>query len=627
MYKCLEKEAKRKIRNSKNSVERKVAREAKENPKAFFSFVNSAKTSRVKIGPLKDKDGNIVIDPREQAEILNSHYATVFTRSEGDLPVKRNVTENILDDIDMSVERVMDTIDELKENSAPGPDKISNKIIRELKEQIALPLSILFRKSLDSGEVPSEWKDSTITPIFKKGKRCDPGNYRPVNLTSNTCKLMEKIIKVDVERHLEAHVLGDSQHGFRQGRSPQTNMVEFLDKVTKWMDEGKCVDVIYFDFSKAFDKVCHKRLAVKMEAVGIRGKVKAWICEWLRGRRQKVVVDGIESGWEEVGSSVPQGTVLGGVLFILYINDIDEVVIAFMRKFADDTKVAKIVESEEDAKELQRDINEMMRWAKEWEMVFNVEKCKVLHVGRRNSKYVYKMGDAILSEVKEEKDLGVWIGNDLKPASQCERAAKAANSILGLITRCFHYRTKDILVPLYKTFVRPKMEYAVTVWNPWLRKDEEVMEKVQQRLVRMLSDVKGDTYEERLQSAGLTTLRERRVRGDMIETFKTMRGINRVDRGEWFDIVVDDTRPTRSNTVMVQGEPERKKEVIVGERANLEVRKNFFTVRVEKTWNQLPEEVKAQRTVNSFKNNYDRWRNKQLHADGNCGSHSANPAT
>ena len=356
---------KRKIRNSKNNVERRVAKEAKENPKAFFSFVNSAKTSRVKIGPLKDKDRNIVVDPVEQAEILNAHYATVFTRSESDLPVKKNVTESIIDDIDVSVERVMNTIDELKENSAPGPDKISNKIIKELKEQLALPLSILFRNSLDSGEVPSEWKESTITPIFKKGKRCDPGNYRPVNLTSNTCKLMEKIVKVDIESHLEKHVLGNSQHGFRRGRSPQTNMVEFLDKLTSWLDEGKSVDVIYFDFSKAFDKVCHKRLAVKMEAVGIKGKVKAWVCEWLRGRRQKVVVDGVESGWEEVGSSVPQGTVLGGVLFILYINDIDEVIRAFMRKFADDTKIAKIVESEGDAKELQKDIDKMMRWAKE----------------------------------------------------------------------------------------------------------------------------------------------------------------------------------------------------------------------------------------------------------------------
>ena len=219
------------------------------------------------------------------------------------------------------------------------------------------------------------------------------------------------------------------------------------------------------------------------------------------------------------------------------------------------------------------------------------------------------MGDGSLMEATEEKDLGVWIGNDLKPVAQCERAAKAANSALGLITRSFHYRTKSILVPLYKTFVRPKLEYAVAVWNPWLKKDEEVMEKVQQRFVRLLSDVRGDTYEDRLKSAGLTTLSERRTRGDMIETFKTMKGINRVNREEWFRVQVEEEhRPTRSNTVVVGEELERRSEVIVGQRARLEVRRNFFTVRVEKEWNCLPEVVKMQRTVNGFKNAYDRWR-------------------
>ena len=230
------------------------------------------------------------------------------------------------------------------------------------------------------------------------------------------------------------------------------------------------MDVIYFDFSKAFDKVCHKRLAVKMEAAGVREKVKEWICEWLRGRRQKVVVEGVESGWEEVKSSVPQGTVLGGVLFNLYINDIDDGIESFVRKFADDTKMARVVEEEDDAVALQGDIDAMMEWARKWEMKFNLDKCKVLHVGRLNKRYQYRIGDGCLAEAKEEKDLGVWIGNDLKPVAQCERAAKAANSALGLITRCFHYRTRSVLVPLYKTFVRPKLEYAVAVWNPWLKK-------------------------------------------------------------------------------------------------------------------------------------------------------------
>ena len=175
------------------------------------------------------------------------------------------------------------------------------------------------------------------------------------------------------------------------------------------------------------------------------------------------------------------------------------------------------------------------------------------------------------------------------------------------------------MVPLYKTFVRPKLEYAVAVWRPWLKKDEEVMEKVQQRFVRQLSDAKGETYEERLQSAGLTTLSERRTRGDIIETFKTMRGINRVDREEWFRVQVEEEhRPTRSNTMVVGGELERRREVIVGQRAKLEVRRNFFTVRVEKEWNRLPETVKMQRTVNGFKNAYDRWRRRAPHTSNMC---------
>ena len=330
-----------------------------------------------------------------------------------------------------------------------------------------------------------------------------------------------------------------------------------------------------------------------------------------------MVVDGMESDWELVGSSVPQGTVLGGILFILFVNDIDVDVVAFLRKFADDTKIAKVVETENDAVALQRDVDTLVEWARKWEMTFNVEKCKVLHVGRRNKKFEYRMGDVVLSQTTVEKDLGVWMSGDLKSAYQCEKAAKLANAALGLISRSFHYRTKSILVPLYKKFVRPKLEYAVAVWNPWMRKDEEVLEKVQQRFIRMLCDVRGKTYEEKLNSAGLTTLAERRARGDMIETFKTMRGFNRVNREEWFKIQVEsEHRPTRMNTIMVDGEPERRKEVIVGARAQVDVRKNFFTVRVEKAWNELPETVKAQKTVNGFKNHYDRWREQYLLQEG-----------
>ena len=195
-YVALEKTVKKKIRNSKNGVERRIAKEAKENPRAFYSYVNSSKRVRVKIGPLIDEDGGVVVNPQDQAEIFNAYYATVFTRSVVEPQPVDDPLTTALEDVEISTERVMNTIDGLKAKSASGPDGIGNQVLKELKEQLSYPLSILFRKSLDEGVVPKDWKESSITPIFKKGQRSEPGNYRLVNLTSNTCKLMEKIIKV-----------------------------------------------------------------------------------------------------------------------------------------------------------------------------------------------------------------------------------------------------------------------------------------------------------------------------------------------------------------------------------------------------------------------------------------------
>ena len=615
-YKELEGRVKKAIRNGKKSVEKKVAKNAKTDPKTFFSYINSCRVARTKIGPIRGENGNVITDPKEQAERFNEHYASVFTRSTRPAPTKAPITNEKIEDVEFSVETVKSLIDDLKERSSPGPDGINNKVLKEIRDVIAYPLFVLFRQSLDEGIVPRGWKDSIISPIYKKGSKSAPVNYRPVNLTSNVCKLMERVMKPEIEDHLEKNVTKNSQHGFRRGRSPTTNLVEFTDRITKWMDEGKSVDVVYFDLSKAFDKVCHVRLAVKLEAAGICGKLQKWICEWLRGRRQAVKVDGAISTWKDVGSSVPQGTVLGGTLFTIYIYDVDDGVVAFVRKFADDTKGANVVENLCDAEQMQRDIDSMMEWGREWEMVFNAEKCKVLHLGRNNKKFKYRLGDVEMQEANEEKDLGVWFDNSLKPAIQCEKAAKDANAALGMIAKSFHYRTKDVLVPLYKTFVRPKLEHASVVWSPWLVKDINELERVQKRVMRMLVGMEGREYEEKLEEVGLTTLAERRVRGDMIETYKTLRGVNRVRKEEWFETQEEEMRPTRSNAVVIEGEAVKKREVIVPQRCNLEIRKNFFTVRAANEWNQLPDAVKASVSVNAFKNAYDGWRRAKKSENG-----------
>ena len=617
-YQKLERETKGLIKRRKKGLEKTIAKEAKANPKAYYSYINGQKNIRSKVGPLKAEIGGevvMVVEPKKQAEIMNVFFKSVFTQSGGEIPVKeREAGTPVVTDVELDKERVKTTIRKLKENAAPGLDAIPNKLLMETVDEISHPLAILFKRSLKERKIPDEWRYASVTPIFKKGSKAEPGNYRPVSLTSATCKLMEKIVKEEIEKHVERNgLIRSSQHGFRQGRSPQTNLIEFMEKTTTWMDEGKAFDIIYLDFAKAFDVVCHKRLIVKLQAKGIDGDLLAWITDWLAGRKQRVVVEGETSECADVLSGVVQGSGLGGILFTLFIDDIDELVRALIKKFADDTKMALTVENEEQAKELQRDLDKLVAWAKAWGMRFNVGKCKVMHVGRKNRKYEYEMDGEKLMEVEEEKDLGVWTSCSMKPSTQCERAAKSANRALGMMLRAFHYRTKETLVPLFKTFVRPILEFCGSAWSPWTAKDEETLEVVQKRLIRALSDARGETYEERLKSAGLSTLKERRIRGDLIEAFKTLKGFNNVGKDEWFDIRDSEiTRPTRGNTVVRDGAETKKTETLYKKPANGEIRNNFYTVRVARTWNSLPEEVKSAKSVNAFKTAYDSWKRKNL---------------
>jgi hypothetical protein len=243
------------------------------------------------------------------ADILNSFFSSVFTKEDlSNLPTKNRETNTVLSDIEISRREIIKKIDKLKKDSAPGPDNIHPRLLKELKHQIADPLAKIFRKSLDSGIIPADWKKAKVIPIYKKGAKSDPGNYRPVSLTSVPCKILESLIKDAVMKHLENEkLIKDSQHGFMTGRSCTTNLTIFLNELTKVLDDGKAADVFYLDFAKAFDKVAHKRLIIKVEAKGI----ERWLEEWLKERKQTVVVEGIESEESDVESGVPQGTVMG----------------------------------------------------------------------------------------------------------------------------------------------------------------------------------------------------------------------------------------------------------------------------------------------------------------------------
>ena len=352
----------------------------------------------------------------------------------------------------------------------------------------------------------------------------------------------------------------------------------------------------------------HEKLVEKLGRAGIIGKMKNWLKDWLSERKQRVRVEGEFSNWADVLSSVIQGSVLGGTLFTVYIDDIRLVVLhALILLFADDTKVALRIAGEKDRETMQTIIDNLAEWARTWDMAFNVKKCKILHAGHNNPGYNYFMNGTQIVSADEEKDLGVIVETSMKPGKQCAQAAKNANFALGQIQRAFHYRKKANLVPLFKTFIRPKLEFAAAAWNPWTEQDKKQLERVQERMIRMLSDVRGTTYEEKLKDAGLTTLEERRRRGDAIETFKTLKGMNRVNKEKWFTMEAEDSRATRRNTEVTEEGERRRCDILVVKKARLEIRKNFFNIRAAKVWNAIPEEVKNQGSINAFKNAYDKW--------------------
>ena len=545
-------------------------------------------------------NGHITDNDKEMCSCLNEYFLSVFTNENLEyIPeveaIYSGSPENILSKIDISRDDVLKELNKLKAHKSPGPDEVYARVLKEYKAELSCPLTSLFNNSIKSGLVPKAWKLADVVPIFKKGERIKKSNYRPVSLTSTVGKILESIIANKIREHLDKHQLIKlSQHGFLKGFSCLTNLLSFYSEVFEAVDNGKAYDTVYLDFSKAFDRVPHERLLKKVEAHGIGGEVLGWISEWLKGRKQRVCINGEKSEWGEVTSGVPQGSVLGPLLFIMYLNDLDTDVSSNLSKFADDTKIGRVINGVEDCQALQNDLDKLHEWSSKWQMEFNVDKCKVIKMGPPSVDISYMLDDNEISTSQCEKDLGVLVSSNLKPREQCTTVKNKANRILGFISRSVSNRTDKVILKLYLALVRPHLDYAVQFWSPYYRMDIEALESIQRRMTKMIYNIRNLSYEERLKKLNLHSLERRRVRGDMIEVFKWFKGINKGDIN--LVLKINNQGRTRSNGFKLDKFRFRK-----------EIGRNWFGNRVVDQWNRLPYYVVSANSLDTFKNRLDSY--------------------
>lgn len=595
-YKKLEREVVKRIRNAKRKLEKEIANSSGKNIKKFTDYIKAKTKSKTSIGPLKDSSGSILTEDKEVADHLNNFFTSVFTKDDGRIiPVIVPETDDRLETVEITGTKIRKVIRNLRAGSAPGPDGITPLLLKNLCEELIGPLQRIFNRSIIDGAVPNGWKEAVVVPIFKKGLKSEACNYRPVSLTSVPCKILETIVKEDIMIHLERnHLIKKSQHGFMRGRSCATNLIEFMDRLTKIIDRGSNADLFYLDFAKAFDKVSHRLLLAKLKAKGVDGKLLAWIAGWLLGRKQRVKVGTSISDPSDVDSGIPQGTVLGPPLFIIYIDDIDEAVaeLDLIMKFADDTKGLQEIRNDGDRIKLQNTLDRLVEWASKWAMEFNTKKCKIIHVGNRNPGYKYVLNGEELHEVDEEKDIGVLVHKNLKPSKQCQRAAATASAVLRQIAKNFHYRDRRTFRKLYCQYVRPHLEFSTPAWSPWLATDIDVLENVQKRAVNMMVGLTGSTYEEKCAEVNLDILTVRRKMADLIQVYKYIHAEDQSVTNEMFEKVTVRGAETRQSS-----DPLNLRQP----RARLDIRKYGFTSRVVHDWNSLPPEIKNKRTLHQFK--------------------------
>ena len=582
------------------------------NPKRFWSIlkhnsksrnipnlVSMATTTNTTAGPdSQARTRTSAEDPQGIANLFNIYFVSVFSPGDSHEAPTPPPDEPCMTELSLTVPEVQSILERLDVTKATGPDGISARLLKETASVIAPSLCKLYNKSLSLGVLPQEWKEANVVPVFKKDKAEFTENYRPISLLSLISKVLERcVLNSFCDRLIE--FAKACQHGFLQGKSCTSNLLEVLDFVGALLDKGGQVDMVYMDMSKAFDKVSHPRLLQKLRSFGFGGSLLQWFDSYMTGRQQRVTVLGATSEPLPICSGVPQGSILGPALFLIYVNDLPDVVErSHIAMFADDAKIYHQIKAPDDAACLQSDLDRMDGWATDAGLLFNESKCKAQRVTRKKKPVVtdYTIKSKVVETVETERDLGVLVTDNLTWNNHVRYQTSRANKLLGYIRRNTNFiKTLKVRRLMYLTLVRPLLGYATQVWAPQAIGLIQSIERVQRRATKYILKLPFITeisYSSRLKILNLLPLTYWHEYLDLMFFFKMTNGHVNVNP---LSLPTErSARQTRSTSTTSIKYNEYKCKTST-------YQKSYF-VRTTRIWNCLSSELNLNcQSVNSFK--------------------------
>ena len=454
LFKVLAKQMRAKLEVYCREREEKILRSA--SIKTFYAYSKGKIRPLCSMAPIRDASGSIHFFNTDKANTLNDFFHIVFTQDDGNLPNFDKSTDQTMPLQIFEVSDVRHALSSTKNSNSPGPDGCPPCFLK-LFPELCFPLTDLYNLFMQQCSVPLSWKEANIIPIYKgKGSKMDVANYRPISLTNVFCKNIEKLVCDKLLMFLDQNNLfSTAQAGFRPGHSTLSQLPRNKSLLLDSFNNRQCTDAVYTDMSKAFDSISHKKLLYKLAAYGVHDNVCKWIESFLSSRRQRVLVNGCVSEWKPCTSGVPQGSVLGPLLFLIYINDLpDHIHHSSILLYADDAKLLKYISNRLDCTLFQQNINSLSRWCSTWQIHLNIAKCVSIRFGLVDSiHFTSEISETPLVHAHSSKDLGVIFDGKLNFSDHCNSVANRVMAHTNVLLKCFHSRDYQFQVKLFNAYV------------------------------------------------------------------------------------------------------------------------------------------------------------------------------